>query len=48
MLRRPYSTISIRNKNHKFNFINNNNLNNYNNITPNNDNIIYQSPKIHS
>ena len=49
MLRRPYSTISIRKKNHKYNLINNNNnLNNYNNITPYNDNNIYQSPKIHS
>ena len=55
MLQRPFSTISIRNKNHKFNFINNisnfNSNSNSNYINQNNNtdsNTIYQSPKISS
>lgn len=45
MLRRPNSTVSIRNKNHKYNYLRNNTANN---IFNQNNNNICQSPKIYS
>ena len=45
MLRRPNSKVAIRKKNHKYNFLGNNNGNNFFNQ---NNNDISQSPKIYS